>query len=422
MTDRFTASDPVRRRLRRLSRGERLDEAIAFLRQFARENDVAPTALRDRERAVRAAVRRHGHYVHTAQELAFGARLAWRNHAQCSGRLTWKSLRVVDRRDVRDPEAILARTLDDLAAAVGDGRIRASISIFAPATETTLPATFDSVQLFQYAGYARPDGSVLGDRAGIEPTRTAERLGWRRPDVPGAFDLLPVTIRDERGARHAFELPAATAREVTIAHPTLPGLRDLGLRWYGVPSVTNMVLSIGGIDYPCAPFNGHYVATEIASRNLTDAGRYDLLEPVARALGIAVGDGSRSLWRDTALTELNRAVLHSFDRDGIRIADHHEVSAQHMEFARQEQRAGRAVSGEWSWVVPPQASAACPTFHLPMRNLHAVPNFYHTRASGGGALRIDRTYLRDGKWTHRWERMKRRVRDWRRRRDHLWQR
>ena len=408
--------------MRRLSRGERLDEAIAFLRQFARETAMAAPALRDRERVVRAAIRRCGHYEHSAEELAFGARLAWRNHAQCAGRLTWKSLRVNDHRNVRDPEAILNVALGDLAAASAGGRIRSSISIFAPATEETVPATFDSAQLFQYAGYAQPDGGVVGDRANIEATRTAERLGWRPPATPGPFDLLPVVMRDEDGARHAFELPVGTTREVAITHPDCPALADLGLRWYAVPCVTNMVLSIGGIDYPCAPFNGHYVATEIASRNLVDVKRYDLLEPVAHALGIAVDTGPRSLWRDMALTELNRAVLFSYDRDGVRIADHHEISEQHMEFARQEQRAGRAVSGEWSWIVPPQASAACPTFHLPMKNLQAVPNFYHGRSSGGGALRIDRTYLRDGKWRHRLERVKRRLRDWRRHRDGFWRR
>ena len=422
VTDRFTGSDPVRRRLRRLSRGERLEEAIAFLGQFARESGMTAVALRDRERAVRASIRRHGHYEHSAEELAFGARLAWRNHAQCAGRLTWKSLRVIDRRDVRDPEGVLRSTLDDLRTASDSGRIRASISIYAPATETTVPVTFESAQLFQYAGYAGDNGSIVGDRANIELTRTVQQLGWKRPPLPGAFDLLPVVIRDGHGVRHAFELPADAVRQVEIAHPTRPGLQDLGLRWYAVPCVTNMVLSIGGIDYPCAPFNGHYVSTEIASRNLVDAKRYDLLAPVARALGIPVDKDSRSLWQDAALTELNRAVLYSYDRDRIRIADHHEVSNQHMEFARQEQRAGRAVSAEWSWIVPPQASAACPTFHLPMRNLHAVPNFYHGRSSGGSALRIDRTYLRHGKWRMRLQRLKRRFRDWRRRRDRLWSR
>ncbi len=420
--DRFAASDPVRRRLRRLSDGERLDEAIAFLRQFARETGQSREEAKAREREVRAALRRHRHYEHTYAELAYGARVAWRNHARCAGRLTWKSLRVVDRRAVTDPAEMLEATMQDMADASSSGRIRASISIFAPATPTTLPTTFDCPQLFRYAGYAHHDAIVLGDRANIEATRIAERLGWERPSIPSAFDLLPVVMRDGDGVRCAFALPAAAAREVAIVHPARPGLAVLGLRWYAVPCVTDMVLTIGGIDYPSAPFNGHYVATEIASRNLADVKRYDLLAHVAQALDIVVSDAPRALWRDEALTELNRAVLHSFDAAGIRIADHHEVSEQFMEFARQEQRSGRAVSGDWSWIVPPQASAACPTFHLPMVNLHAVPTFYHSRSSNGASLRVNRTNLRDGKWRNRVERAKRRFREWRRRRDRLWQR
>ena len=133
--DRFTASDPVRRRLRRLSRDERLEEAVAFLNQFARATYLPDADLRARLREARTGIRRRGHYDHTTDELAFGARLAWRNHARCVGRLTWKSLRVLDRRDVADPEAIVAATVADTADAFREGRIRSSISIFAPATE-----------------------------------------------------------------------------------------------------------------------------------------------------------------------------------------------------------------------------------------------------------------------------------------------
>jgi nitric-oxide synthase len=55
------------------------------------------------------------------------------------------------------------------------------------------------------------------------------------------------------------------------------------------------------------------MATEIASRNLADRNRYDLLPEVARTLGRGPG---KELWQDRALTELNRAVVHSFERAG----------------------------------------------------------------------------------------------------------
>lgn len=421
-SDRYISSDPVRRRLRRLSRGERREEALAFIRQFGRETGMAQAAIRQRMDEVRDSLRRTGDYVHTTEELTFGARVAWRNHARCVGRLTWKSLRVQDCRAISDPAAVVERTMADLSSAFNDGQIRSSITIFAPATASALPSTFESPQIFQYAGYATADDGVIGDRANIELTHTARQLGWRPPAVPGPFDLLPVIMRDQNGTRHAYAIPQPSAHEVAITHPSRPGLRALGLRWYGVPVIANMALTIGGIDYPCAPFNGYYLATEIASRNLIDIKRYDLLAPIADALGIErTGDGP-ALWQDEALTELNRAVLHSFAQAGVRMIDHHEVSAQYMAFMQLEQRAGRAASGEWSWIVPPQGAAACPTFHLPMVNLEAVPNFYYSRYIDGGELRLDRTHLRDGKWRRRYERLKRRWRNWRRRRDSLWQR
>lgn len=421
-SDRYIASDPVRRRLRRLSRGERREEAVAFIRQFGRETGMDGGAIRQRIEAVCESLRRTGHYVHSSEELTFGARVAWRNHARCVGRLTWKSLRVHDCRDISDPAAVVERTMADLAAAFSDGQIRSSISIFAPATADALPSTFESPQIFQYAGYATPDEGVIGDRANIELTHTAQQLGWRPPANPGPFDLLPVIMRDQHGTRHAFAIPQSSAHQVAIAHPTRPGLAALGLKWYAVPVVANMALTIGGIDYPCAPFNGYYVATEVASRNLIDLKRYDLLEQIAQALEIDRAAVGPALWKDEALTELNRAVLHSFAQAGVRMIDHHEASAQYMTFMQLEQRAGRTASGEWSWIVPPQGAAACPTFHLPMTNLEAVPNFYYSRYIDGGNLRLDRTHMRDGKWRQRYERLKRRWRDWRRRRDNLWQR
>ena len=417
--DRYSASNPVRRRLRRMSRAERLEEAVAFIRQFARETAMAEADLKRREAEVRRAIQQIGVYRHEPDELAFGARVAWRNHARCIGRLTWNSLEVHDCRHVEGVDEVLAHALNGLARSLRGGRIRSSISIFAPATDEALPATFESRQIFQYAGYIQPDGGIVGDRQNIELTNTAKSLGWRPPEQPGPFDLLPVIMRDREGNRLAFTLNADLAREVSIRHPQHPSLDELGLRWYAIPCITDMVLSIGGIDYPCAPFVGHYMSTEIASRNLVDERRYDLLEPIGRSFGLDTS-GADTLWRDAALTELNRAVLHSFERDRIRMTDHHRASEQYMEFVKQEQRAGRTPSGDWSWIVPPQASASCPVFHLPMTNLNAVPNFYYSRQLDGGALRLDRSHFREGRWRRRLERLKRRWRDWRRRRDRLW--
>jgi nitric-oxide synthase len=146
-----------------------------------------------------------------------------------------------------------------------------------------------------------------------------------------------------------------------------------------------MILSIGGVDYPCAPFNGFYTCTEIASRNLADSGRYDLLPDIARRLGLRPGTVD-PFWRDTALTELNRAVQTSFQNAGVTMVDHHMASDQFMRFHAREGAAGRTVSADWAWIVPPQASAACEVFHLETTDLKIVPAFYRNRSSDGAGL------------------------------------
>ncbi|MFZ9881284.1 MAG: nitric oxide synthase oxygenase, partial [Phycisphaerales bacterium] len=123
------SSNPLRQRLRQLDLGTRLAEAESFIRQFHRENELGDDACRARLREVRRDLERAGHYDHTPEELAFGARVAWRNHARCIGRLFWKSLVVVDRREVTDPADIAACCAAHLLQARGSGGIRSTITI-----------------------------------------------------------------------------------------------------------------------------------------------------------------------------------------------------------------------------------------------------------------------------------------------------
>jgi len=142
-------------------------------------------------------------------------------------------------------------------------------------------------------------------------------------------------------------------------------------------------MTIGGIEYPCAPFNGFYMGTEIGSRNFSDRKRYDLLPIVANALGLDPIDSNSTLWKDVALTELNRSVLHSFKAAGVTMLDHHCASDQFMEFHKREQAKGRHVAADWRWIVPPQASATTEVFHLKMKNFNPVPNYYGSRLADG---------------------------------------
>lgn len=374
---------PLDRRLRRISARERKEEAKAFLAQFYEAAGESNSVFQRRWRTVKGELSRHQYYEHTPEELAYGARLAWRNHGRCVGRIYWETLEVVDCREYDSPDAITERMPAHLEQAYNQGNVRSVISVFAPVKDERRAAWIESPQIAQYACHVLPDGSFVGDRQNVEATRIAKAMGWRPPDEPGMFDLLPYMVRDKQDRRVLIDVPRSKIREVPIVHPTCDALTRMKLRWYAVPLVSNMIMTIGGIDYPCAPFNGFYMGTEIASRNFADTKRYDLLSSVARALGLDPKGRRCSLWRDEALTELNRAVLHSFEAAGVTMVDHHTASDQFMAFHCRERSAGRRVAADWRWIVPPQASGACEVFHLKMRNFHPVPNYYRDRASDG---------------------------------------
>jgi nitric-oxide synthase len=183
-------------RLRRLSWLDRLDEARAFLELHARSHGPGARGFQRRWAEVRRALIRRGHYDHTPEELAFGAKVAWRNHAGCIGRLFWDGLVVRDRRNTGAPEAIFADLCEHLEEATADGRIRSIISIYPPMQPGRRPSYVESGQLVRYAGYLDGEGRVTGDRRTVEATRIAESLGWCPPTCRGPFDVLPVILRD----------------------------------------------------------------------------------------------------------------------------------------------------------------------------------------------------------------------------------
>src|SRR5690348_11912912 len=83
-----------------------LQDELAFLREAA--PDASPHALRERTAACERALAAGEPAPLTSDELTWAARIAWRNHARCIGRLHWRSLKVRDRRDVAEPDAIFA--------------------------------------------------------------------------------------------------------------------------------------------------------------------------------------------------------------------------------------------------------------------------------------------------------------------------
>jgi nitric-oxide synthase len=329
----------------------KLAAAESFIRQFAAENPELCPAPEARWREVRSAVESYGTYEQTTEELVFGARLAWRNAARCIGRLYWRSLVVRDLRHLRHPDDIAEQCFEHLRLATNGGRIRPVVSVFAPDRPGRPAARLLGEQLVRYADDPLSAGRLA----------TARELGWTGGGKD--FDVLPLLIQaaPERPPAY-YDVPADAVLEVPLRHPEHAGFAGLGLRWYAVPAVSDMTLEIGGVSYPSAPFNGWYMGTEIGSRNLGDTDRYDLLPSVAALFDLDTAS-DRSLWRDRALVELNLAVLHSFQEDGVTMADHHTESTRFLAHIDREKRHGRSVPADWSWIVPPLSGSATAVFH-----------------------------------------------------------
>jgi len=351
---------------------ELLGAAELFLTLFHAENPGAG-ALADRMRQVWAEVKVHGTYRHTPEELAFAAQVAWRNSSRCIGRLYWRTLRVRDRRQVTDADQIAAECVTHLREATNSGRIRPLITVFAPDTPARPGPRILNSQLIGYAGHQR-EGTVIGDPAHLESTRLAHELGWRPSYPPGRFDLLPLIIESPGLPPAWFELPRDAVLEVPLRHSDLEWFGELRLRWYAVPVISDMYLEAGGIRYPAVPFNGWYMCTEIGSRDLGDESRYNQLPEIAARMGLSIGS-PRTLWKDRAVTELNAAVLHSYEMSGVKIADHHTESERFLAHIEKEQRHGRRCPADWSWIVPPTAGSTTPVFHRTYDDFAVSPGF-----------------------------------------------
>uniref|UniRef100_A0A803YMH4 Nitric oxide synthase 3 n=1 Tax=Meleagris gallopavo TaxID=9103 RepID=A0A803YMH4_MELGA len=229
-----------------------------------------------------------------------------------------------------------------------------------------------NTQLIRYAGYRQPDGSVLGDPANVDITELCVHYGWSPGS--GRFDVLPLLLQGPDEAPELFPLPSELVLEVPLTHPTLEWFGELGLRWYALPAVSNMLLEIGGLEFPAAPFNGWYMSSEIGTRNLCDSHRYNLLQEVALRMGLDTRKTS-SLWKDKAAVEMNIAVLHSYQEAKVTIVDHHAATESFVKHMENELRTRGGCPADWVWIVPPISGSLTPVFHQEMVNYQLCPTF-----------------------------------------------
>lgn len=216
----------------------------------------------------------------------------------------------------------------------------------------------------------------------------SERFGWDGPPdgVKDAHDYLPLVIQAQGSEPEMFELPPECARPVQIHHPRYPGegvlttyhgihlirnltyflscfgaafkeLSSLNMKWYPIPAVCALELTVGGILYTAAPFNGWYANTEVL-RDLTDESRFNMLLPVAEALGMEIDTkpGEAPLWKDEVMHILSSAVYHSFKSAKIAMIDHHTLIDMFWIWYKEEMKTRKYCPVNWKWVIVSRAS------------------------------------------------------------------
>ncbi|XP_074841478.1 nitric oxide synthase 3 isoform X3 [Carettochelys insculpta] len=313
-----------------------------------------------------------GTYQLLEPELIFGAKQAWRNASRCLGRIQWNKLQVFDARDCTSVQEMFGFLCTHLQYATNRGNVRSAITVFPQRMLGRGDFRIWNSQLIRYAGYRQPDGSVLGDPANVDITELCVEHGWTPGH--GRFDVLPLLLQAPDEAPELFPLPPELVLEVPIQHPTLAWFGELGLRWYALPAVANMLLEIGGLQFPAAPFNGWYVGSEIGTRNFCDHHRYNVLQEVALHMGLDTRNTS-TLWKDKAAVELNVAVLHSYQVAKVTIVDHHAATESFIKHMENEQQARGGCPADWVWIVPPLSGSLTPVFHQEMVNYQLSPCF-----------------------------------------------
>uniref|UniRef100_A0A8C8XD40 Nitric oxide synthase n=1 Tax=Panthera leo TaxID=9689 RepID=A0A8C8XD40_PANLE len=315
---------------------ELLPQAIEFVNQYYSSFKEAKIEEHlARVEAVTKEIETTGTYQLTGDELIFATKQAWRNAPRCIGRIQWSNLQVFDARSCSTAQEMFEHICRHVRYATNNGNIRSAITVF--------PQRSDGKHDFR-----------------IWNAQLCIDLGWK----------------PNGGDPELFEIPPDLVLEVPMEHPKYEWFRELELKWYALPAVANMLLEVGGLEFPGCPFNGWYMGTEIGVRDFCDVQRYNILEEVGRRMGLETHKLA-SLWKDRAVIEINVAVLHSFQKQNVTIMDHHSAAESFMKYMQNEYRSRGGCPADWIWLVPPISGSITPVFHQEMLNYVLSPFFYY---------------------------------------------
>ncbi|XP_037078549.1 nitric oxide synthase-like protein [Pollicipes pollicipes] len=361
------------------SRDVLLTEAKEFIDGYYRSMNRPPSEQHQaRWEQIQAEVARTGTYQLTTQELTYGAKMAWRNAYRCIGRIQWNKLTLFDARYVTTAGQMFDAICNHIKYTTNKGNLRSAITVFPQRTDGEHDYRVWNQQLVSYAGYRNEDGTITGDPANVEFTEVCKKLGWKSKGT--RFDILPMVLSANAQDPEYFDIPPELIMRVEISHPKYPWFKELGLQWYVLPAVSGMMFDCGGIEFTACPFSGWYMSTEVAARDLCDPQRYNMLETIAKHMGLDTSN-YRNLWKDQALVEINLAVLHSFQEANVTIVDHHTAADSFMKFMENEQRLRGGCPADWVWIVPPMSGSATPVFHQEMSRYIVKPTYSYQIAA-----------------------------------------
>ena len=382
---------------------EKLSQAKDFLTEYYKDSGNREPVLKaetERLKEVEAELSNGGFYELTRDELEWGARTAWRNADRCPARVVWRNLTVFDCRKITNTQGMFEALVRHVEVSLNTGNIQPAITIFRERRPMMKDLRVWNSLVIGFAGYEQEDGSVVGDPSSLEFTKIAESLGWR--GAGGMFDLLPWVLSGEDGQPCLYEIPQKLVDTlpltVDIRHPTIEAVGDMELKWFTLPGVSSMMADIGGNQFTAAPFAGWYQETEISTRDLLDPQRYNLLEPLGRAMQLDMSSNT-TLWKDVVALELNRAVLESYKAAQVSIVDHYTQADQFMDFMAAEYRERGGCPADWVWIVPPQSGALVPTYHQEMLRYKLFPSFEYQEKAWSAAKPPNKIKFKCIAWT-----------------------
>ena len=92
------------------------------------------------------------------------------------------------------------------------------------------------------------------------------------------WDVLPIVLSGPDQVPQFFELPEEIILKIRIEHPDFPSMKQLNLEWFGLAMICDTFLECAGQQFPATAFSAMWTLPEIATRNLLDEHRYNLLK------------------------------------------------------------------------------------------------------------------------------------------------